>query len=64
MACLCNWHGADPEIGRTVIKRKEETFNGFIRRNYTLRRLEKSPAQKIRDLYSKIQPGSDQTVEF
>ena len=76
MACSrCKWDEADPEIGRMVVKKewllrmvvkkeRQETFNGFIRRNCTLRRLEKAPAQKIRDLYSKIQGGNGQTAEF
>ena len=55
------------EIGRMepgFVKKREETFNGFIRRNCPLRRLEKLPAQKMRDLYGKIQTGSNQTVKI
>ena len=51
-----------PEIGGMgAVEKKEETVNSFIRRKCTLRWLEKSPAQKVRDLYSKIQLGGDYT---
>ena len=55
-----------PEIGGMgAVEKKEETVNSFIRRKCTLRWLEKSPAQKVRDLYSKIQLGGDYThLEF
>ena len=56
----CSHGNLDPENENR--EKRKETFNGFIRRNCPLKRLEKLPAQKMRDLYSKIQTGSHQTV--